>query len=57
MLDHGAFVASTQTCDLSIDLSMAYCSRGTNWRTRSDKLSGAGQVARGRQARTHSAGM
>jgi hypothetical protein len=30
MLDHGAFVAGTQTYDLSIDFSMASCSRVTN---------------------------
>jgi hypothetical protein len=30
MLDHGAFVDGTQTSDLSIDLSMASCSRVTN---------------------------
>jgi len=30
MLDHNAFAAGTQTYDLSIDLSMASCSRVTN---------------------------
>jgi len=30
MLDHCAFVVGTQTYDLSIDLSMASCSRATN---------------------------